>query len=88
VTIDPDSDVPIYRQIAAIICERIEGGLLKPRRPIPSEKQMMQEFEVSRDTIRRVVRYLRDQGVVYTVPQRGTYVSPPAEAPAEEDQGE
>jgi GntR family transcriptional regulator len=78
--IDHDSPTPVYQQIAAWVAERIASGELVPNRPIPSEKTLMQEFEgVARTTIRRSVKYLRDQGLVYTVAQRGTYVSPPAE---------
>jgi GntR family transcriptional regulator len=32
-------------------------------------------FEVSRDTARRAVALLREEGLVVTVPQRGTYVT-------------
>ena len=31
---------------------------------------------VSRDTVRRAMALLRDEGVVFTVPRRGTYVGP------------
>ena len=34
----------------------------------------MQLFGVARDTARRAVQVLRDEGLVVTVPQRGTYV--------------
>ncbi|MFB4303369.1 GntR family transcriptional regulator [Actinomadura sp. NTSP31] len=73
-TIDHDGDTPVYRQIAAIIAERIESGDLQPRRRIPSESDLVQEYGVARETARRAVAYLREQGLVYTVPQRGTFV--------------
>lgn len=83
--IDRDSPLPPYRQIAAWVAERIESGELRPGRPIPSEKTLGQEFEgVARTTIRRAVQYLRDQGLVYTVPQRGTFVKDPAAGDASE----
>lgn len=43
---------------------------------------MVQEFGVARSTIRHAVANLRERGLVYTVPQRGTYVGsePPGEA--------
>lgn len=76
-TVDHDADTPVYQQIAHIIKARIDAGELLPRRPIPSEAQMVQEFGVARETARRAVAFMRAQGWVYTVPQRGTYVSPP-----------
>lgn len=81
---DRDSEIPVYVQIADWVAERIENGTLEPRRPIPSEKTLMQEFEgVARTTIRRAVEHLRERGLVYTVPQRGTYVTPPQDRPGE-----
>lgn len=73
--IDPDGPVPVYQQIGKVIAARIEAGELPPHRPIPSESTLQQEYGVSRDTARRVVSWLRDQGLVYTVPQRGTFVA-------------
>lgn len=73
--IDPLGPVPVYRQIAEIIAGRIERGELLPNRPLPSEAQLRQEFGVARDTVRNAVAYLRAQGLVFTVPHRGTYVA-------------
>ena len=73
--IDPHGPVPVYKQIAEIIAGRIERGELLPNRPVPSETQLQQEFGVARDTVRNAVAYLRDQGLVFTVPHRGTYVA-------------
>lgn len=65
----------VYIQVADQIAERIHSGALRPRRPIPSETALMQEFDVSRDTARRAVRYLRDNlRLIYTVPVRGSFV--------------
>ncbi len=66
----------MYLQIAEIITKRIESGELAPRRPIPSESDMVKDYAVSRDTARRVHEHLRDLGLIYTVPRRGSFVSP------------
>lgn len=67
-------DAP-YRQIAAWLRGRIEAGDFRPGGdPLPSEKDLQEFFEVSRDTARRAVAVLREEGLVVTVPQRGTYV--------------
>jgi DNA-binding GntR family transcriptional regulator len=71
---DPLAPVPRYRQIAAILRERIESGELEPDRPIPSEAQIQQEFGVARETARHAVALLREEGYVVTVPGMGTYV--------------
>jgi GntR family transcriptional regulator len=37
---------------------------------------LTQEYGVSRDTVRRTVAVPRDEGLVFTIAQRGTYVGP------------
>lgn len=71
----------LYQVIAKGLVRRIRHGDLKPRRPIPSESTLMQQHGVARETVRRAVGLLREQGWVYTVPHRGTYVSQPEEWP-------
>ncbi len=46
-----------------------------PDRPIPSETQLVQEFGVARLTARKAVRVLIDEGMVYVVGGRGSYVA-------------
>ena len=73
--VDPMSPTPIYVQVADLIAGRIEAGDLEPLKPIPSEDRLTAELGVSRGTVRRAVRELRDRGLVFTLPQRGTYVA-------------
>jgi GntR family transcriptional regulator len=73
--IDPIAPVPPYRQIADIIRQRIASGKYPPGMRIPTESEMVEEFEVARTTARRAVSVLRDEGLIYTVPNRGSYVS-------------
>jgi GntR family transcriptional regulator len=75
-TIDRYADEPLYSQLAAILRRRIESGDLARLDPLPSETTLTQEYGVSRDTVRRAVAVLRDEGLVFTVAQRGTYVGP------------
>jgi DNA-binding GntR family transcriptional regulator len=66
---------PPHRQIAAWLRARIEAGEFRPGEdPLPSEKDLVDLFGVARDTARRAVQVLRDEGLVETVPHRGTYV--------------
>ncbi|MFC9973522.1 GntR family transcriptional regulator [Spirillospora sp. NPDC127200] len=84
-TVDHDGDTPVYRQIAEIIKQRIDAGDIAPRKKIPSESALQQEFGVARLTARRAVAYMRDQGWVYTRPQLGTFVTPEeGEPPADQ----
>jgi GntR family transcriptional regulator len=72
--IDPTGPVPPYRQIAAIIRAGIESGEYPKGARIPTESEMVETWEVARTTARRAIALLRDQGLITTVPQRGSYV--------------
>jgi DNA-binding GntR family transcriptional regulator len=72
--IDPAGPVPPYKQIAAIIRARIESGEYPAGTRIPTESEMVETWEVARTTARRAIALLRDEDLVTTVPQRGTYV--------------
>jgi GntR family transcriptional regulator len=74
--IDQFSDVPLYRQLATILRGRIEAGELVRLQPLPSESSLQQEFGLSRDTVRAAIAALREEGLVFTIPQRGSYVGP------------
>lgn len=71
---DPE---PVYLQLASILRGQIQGGELVPRQPLPSESYLTGRYGVSRGTARRAVEVLRNEGLVRTIPQRGTYVSEP-----------
>ena len=73
--IDPLAPVPPYRQIAAILKRQILAGRYPPDTRIPTESELVETYEVARTTARRAVSALREEGLVYTVPQRGTYVA-------------
>lgn len=74
VVIRHDSAVPIYRQLAGILRGAIESGELAPGMPLPSESSLMQEHEISRDSVRKAMDVLRADGLVITVQGKGTFV--------------
>ena len=74
--IDPIAPVPPYRQIADIL--RAPGSRRAEypadTRMHRAESELVEEFEVARSTARRAVEVLRGGGLIYTVPNRGSYV--------------
>jgi GntR family transcriptional regulator len=77
--IDHESDVPIYLQLAAILRKQIERGELVPRRPVPSKRQLTQEYGIAGGTVDKALAILRSEGLVKTVRGRGIYVTAPDE---------
>lgn len=73
--IDFRPDLPVWVQVASELRRRIAAGVYSPGQVIPSEIQLVQEFGIARGTARKVVARLRDEGLVYTVPQIGSFVT-------------
>lgn len=65
--IDPASGVPAWRQVADALRARIAAGEWQPGARLPSETQLVQEYELGRTTVRRAVAALRAAGVVEVV---------------------
>ena len=74
-TIEPISEVPIYRQLAAILRAQIESGELAPGALVPSEQTLMGQHGIARDTVRAAIKVLREEGLVITTPGKGTFVA-------------
>jgi len=74
--VDPYLPEPAYQQLAAILTQRIRAGEW-PRGPLPSVKTLQQDYDVGRDTVLHALRLLRDDGLIFTVSKRGSYVSQP-----------
>jgi len=71
--ISRDDPRPAYEQLAAILRARIESGGITGR--LPSERDLQQEFGIAPMTSRKAIRLLADEGLVTTVPGRGTFLA-------------
>lgn len=68
-------DVPRWQQMADVIRKRIESGEYEPGRLV-SEHQLMLEFGAARNTVRKTIAWLREQGLLYTRRNLGSFVGP------------
>jgi DNA-binding GntR family transcriptional regulator len=73
--INSRAEEPPYRQVAAWLRDQIAAGDLLPGQVLPSEKELTDLFGIGRSTARHAIALLRDEELVRTVPQRGTYVA-------------
>lgn len=74
--IDRESAVPPYVQVANALRARIDSGEIPPGRALPSLVKLEAEFGAARDTLRKAVQVLKDEGRVQTVKGMGVYVLP------------
>jgi GntR family transcriptional regulator len=66
---------PMYQQIADELRKQIEAGVLKPGAQLPTEIELREKHEASRNTIRDAIKRLMSQGLVETRPGQGTFVT-------------
>jgi DNA-binding GntR family transcriptional regulator len=74
VTLDHDAETPLYRQLAAILRERIMSGEITRR--VPSVKTLTQEFGIAQGTAERALAMLRGEGLIRSAMGRGHFVVP------------
>ena len=68
-------DQPRWRQVAEVIRQRIVDGTYPPRTRVPSVLQLQAEFGIAAATGQKVHRALREEGVIYTEPGLGSFVT-------------
>lgn len=69
--------LPLYAQVEDILAARISSGALPVGTQLPSEDELIREFDVSRTTIRTTIQNLVRRGLVEIRRGRGTFVASP-----------
>jgi GntR family transcriptional regulator len=70
IVVDPQSGVPVYRQLMDQIKLHIAGGLLKPGDELPSTRSLSSELGVNPMTISKAYSYLEKEEVIERRPGR------------------
>ena len=70
--IDNDSPEHPYVQLAGLLREGIKAGRIGPR--VPSIMELADESGLSAATVKRSLKLLQEEGLIYAVPGRGTFV--------------
>jgi GntR family transcriptional regulator len=66
---------PMYRHIADDLRARVRSGQLKPNDKLPTEGELSDSYEASRNTVREAIRRLTDEGLLESRPGQGTFVA-------------
>lgn len=69
-----DSPAPLYHQVKDILIARISEGIWKPGDLIPTETELMKEFDVSRTTIRQAITVMVQEGLLEKQQGKGTTI--------------
>ena len=70
--------MPKYQVIAEWLEQKIAEGSYRPGEKLPSEQELRDQFDVSRQTVRRALEVLEEQGLTYGQQGKGTFVTDPA----------
>src|SRR5215470_6636724 len=69
------SPIPLHSQLKDAIDRRIESGEWPPEGQVPSERELCEQFQVSRITVRQALHQLVTDGRLIRIHGRGTYVA-------------
>ena len=73
--IDSMSRQPVYEQIVDQVEQMILSGLMRPGEQLPSVRSLSLELSINPNTIQKAYAELDGQGIIYTLPGRGGFVS-------------
>ncbi|WP_201375504.1 GntR family transcriptional regulator [Ktedonobacter robiniae] len=73
--ISRNSPLPRYYQLKEIMREKIRNGEWQPGNLIPSERELSEQYGISRMTARQAITELVNEGLFYREQGRGTFVS-------------
>ncbi len=70
-----DRSVPLYYQLATLLSEKIISRELRTGDRLPTEVDLVEEYGISRITVRQALRLLEEEGLIRREVGRGTFVS-------------
>ena len=69
------SRIPLYYQLENVLREKITSGAFESGEKMPTEIELIEEYGVSRITVRQALQALSDDGLIERKQGRGTLVS-------------
>ena len=73
-SVNPELDIPIYRQLVDAIHAAVKKGTLAPGEQLPTVQELSESLAVARGTVKRAYDELERQGLIEKVQGRGTFV--------------
>jgi GntR family transcriptional regulator len=75
--LERESPIPLYYQLKEIIKSEIASRGIEQGQAIPSERQMVEGFQISRPTVRQAITELVAEGLLIREKGRGTFAAKP-----------
>lgn len=77
-TLDMDSDIPIYTQLANELIEGIANGSLTPGDPLPSVRALAADLGINMHTVNKAYHELDKKDIIRIIPKSGAVVNEPS----------
>ena len=71
-----EGKAPIYEQLYNGVARLISSGRLKPDEKLPAVREVAKQFGVNPNTVQKAYAQLEQAGLIYSMPAKGSYVSP------------
>jgi GntR family transcriptional regulator len=75
--LNKQSPVPLYLQLKKLLEAQVANGELPPHGRVPSERELSEQYDISRMTARQALIELIQEGRLYTSRGKGTFVAEP-----------
>lgn len=73
---DKKSSQPLHIQLERLLLQKIESGVYCVGDALPKEMELVEQYGVSRITVRRALQSLTDAGYLKRIKHKGTFVQP------------
>lgn len=67
--------VPKYHVVKQALLRQLKVQMIKPQEKLPTEKELEEQFQVSRITIRRALAELENEGYIYKIQGKGSFAN-------------
>ncbi len=68
--------IPLYYQLEQILRAKITSSEITPDEPFPTEQELCDQYGVSRAVVRQAFAALLNEGLIYRIPGKGTFLAP------------
>ena len=73
-SLNPADPRPLYQQLASLLRQQIQTGELSPGKRVPTEFDLSERYNTSRNTVRLALDVLRNEGLITSQRGRGSFV--------------
>ena len=75
ITLDPESGIPVYQQIAQTVKQDVMMSKMYVGEQLTSVRKLAKQLSINPNTVQKAYAILRKEGIIYSVKGKGDYVA-------------